>query len=141
MTSPFSRSSSELSHHENSHPSAIPAEAGIHRTSVSFSEAFLDTSSRTRDSLPEQHCAHFDELRGSILAFCKEFKIPVSTLSNKEAFGTELTSKKISAERMAQAVSLFARLEHLVTHREPLKEETSVDDVEYAEQHYHLRCK
>mgnify|MGYP001558664741 CR=1 FL=1 len=148
---PFSRSSSESSLHKNdgplpsqglqsgevkTYPSAIPAEAGIHHTSVSFSEAFLDTSS-ARDALPEQYRTQFDELRGDILAFCKEFKIPVETLRSKEAFGAELTSKKIPPERMAQAVSLFACLEYLVTHKEPLKE-TLPEYLEEAERLYHL---
>jgi len=125
-------SSSELSRHESDQPSATPAEAGVHRTSVLLSEAFLDTSSRTRDSLPEQYRAHFDELRSGILTFCKEFKIPIETLRSKEAFGAELTSKRIPPERMAEVVSLFARLEHLVTHKELLKiESEALKEVEH----------
>jgi len=135
---PFSRSSSEPSHHENSHPSAIPAEAGVHRPSVSLSEAFLDSSSRTRDSLPEQYRTQFDELRSDILAFCHDFNIPVETLRSKEAFGAELTSKRIPTERMREVVSLFARLEYLVTNREPFKEIPS-EYLEEAERLYHLR--
>jgi len=103
----------------------------------SFSEAFLDTSS-VRDSLPEQYRTHFDELRSGILAFCKEFGIPVETLRSKEAFGAELTSKKIPPERMAEVVSLFARLEHLVTNKEPFREKTS-EALEYADRLYHLK--
>ena len=102
----------------------------------SLSEAFLDTSS-VRDTLPEQYRTHFDELRGGILAFCKEFDIPVETLRSKEAFGAELTSKKISPERMAEAVLLFQHLEYLVTNREPFKEETS-EVLEYADRLYNL---
>jgi len=120
--SPFPHSSPD-SHH--------PSQSGD-----SFSEAFLDTAS-VRDALPEQYRAHFDELRSSILAFCKEFGIPVETLRSKEDFGKQLTSKKIPAERMSQAVLLFAQLEHLVIHGEPLKEEK--DSIESIEQHYHLR--
>jgi len=118
----FSPSSSE-----SFHPSEIKE---------SFSEAFLDTSS-VRDTLPEQHRTHFDELRKSILAFCHEFKIPVETLRSKEAFGAELNSKKIPQERMQEAVSLFARLEHLVTHKELLKE-TLPEHLREIERLYHL---
>jgi len=106
MMSPF-RSSSE-SHHS-------------HTEGESFSEAFLHASS-VRDSLPEQYRTHFDELKNGILAFCHEFEIPVETLKSKEDFGKHLTSKRIPQERMQEAVSLFERLEYLVTNREPLKE-------------------
>ena len=112
---------------ESSHPSEI---------GKPLSEAFLDSSSRTRDSLPEQHRAHFDELRGSILAFCREFGIPIETLRSKEAFGAELTSKRIPQERMEEVVSLFARLEYLVTNREPLKVESEA--LKEVEPLYHL---
>jgi len=102
----------------------------------SLSEAFLNISS-VRDILPEQHRAHFDELRGGILAFCKEFEIPVETLRNKEAFGAELTSKRIPQERMTEAVLLFARLEYLVTNKEPLKVESEA--LKEVEPLYHLK--
>jgi len=110
---------------ESSHPS---------ETEESFSEAFLDSSSRTRDALPEQYRTQFDELKSGILAFCHEFDIPVSTLSNKEAFGVQLASKKIPQERMQEAVSLFEHLEHLIVHKEPLKEKSP----EYLEEAEHL---
>jgi len=129
------RSTLEVSHHENSHPSAIPAEAGVHGSLILFSEAFLDTSS-VRDSLPEQYRTQFDELRSDILAFCHDFNIPVETLRSKEAFGLELTSKRIPQERMAEAVSLFEHLEHLVTNKEPLKEKEN--PIEYTDRLYHL---
>jgi len=121
---PFSRSSAESSH---------PSETG-----KSLSEAFLDSSSRTRDTLPEQYRTQFDELRKNIFAFCKQFDIPVSTLSNKEAFGAELASKKIPPARIAEAVLLFQRLEHLVTRGELLKE-IHPEYLEEAERLYHLR--
>jgi len=103
----------------------------------SFSEAFLDSSSRTRDSLPEQHRTHFDELRSGILAFCHEFKIPIETLRSKEDFGKQLATKTIPSARMAEVVSLFVQLEHLVVRREPLRE-THPEYLEEAERLYHL---
>jgi len=112
---------------ESSHPS---------ETEKSFSEAFLDISS-VRDTLPEQHRTHFDELRQSILAFCHEFNIPIETLRSKDDFGKQLTSKRIPPERMAQVVSFFARLEHLVTNKEPLKIESEA--LKEVEPLYHLK--
>jgi len=104
----------------------------------SFSEAFLYSSSRVRDALPEQHRAHFDELRKNIFAFCDEFGIPKEALRNKEAFGVELTSKRIPPQRMQEAVLLFRRFEYLVTHREPLRE-APPEYLEEVERLYHLR--
>ena len=121
MTFPFPHSSSELPR---------PSEIG-----EPLSEAFLDVSS-VRDSLPEQYRTQFDELRSNILAFCKEFKIPVETLRSKEDFGKQLAIKKIPPERMAQAVLLFARLEYLVTNKEPLKIESEA--LKEVEPLYHL---
>jgi len=118
---PFSSSPSE---------SPCPSQSG-----ESFSEAFLNSSS-ARDSLPDQYRAHFDELRSGILAFCHEFEIPVETLRSKENFGKQLASKRIPPKRMAEAVSLFARLEHLVTNKEPLGEEKEA--IEYADRLYNL---
>jgi len=105
-------------------------------SSQPLSEAVFDSSS-ARDALPERHRIHFDELRSGIFAFCKQFHIPIETLKSKEAFGVELTSKRIPPERMAHAVSLFARLEHLVTHKELLKETLS-EHLREIEQLYHL---
>jgi len=104
----------------------------------SFSEAFLYSSSRVRDALPEQHRAHFDELRKNIFAFCDEFGIPKEALRNKEAFGVELTSKRIPPQRMQEAVLLFRCLEYLVTNREPLRE-APPEYLEEVERLYHLR--
>jgi len=144
----FFRPSSESSHHKNDGPSARggsafgglppqgllnkvietnsrhPREGGDPSFSVSLSETFLNISSsdRARDSLPKQHRAHFDELRSDILAFCHEFEIPVETLRSKEDFGKQLASKRIPPERMAQAVSLFERLDYLVTHKKLFRE-------------------
>jgi len=110
-----------------------------HRPEIgkSLSEAFSNSFS-ARDAIPEQHRAHFDELKNGILSFCREFDIPVETLRNKETFGRELTSKQIPADRMEEAVLLFQQLEHLVTHGEPLKE-TRSEYLKDAERLYHLR--
>jgi len=158
----FSRTSSESSRHENdgpsarggsafgglpsqglrsgevkARPSAIPAEAGIHCTSVFLSEAFMDSSFfRTRDALPEQYRETFDELRSGILAFCKEFQIPVESLSNTETFEAALRSKNILPKRMAEVVLLFERLEYLIANKEPLEVESEA--LKEVEPLYHL---
>jgi len=124
MMSPFSHPSSELSHHP-------------HTIGESLSEAFLDSSS-ARDALPKQYQAKFDELREGILTFCHDFEIPNEALRSTEVFGAVLKSTKIPQERMLKAVLLFERLEHLVTHREPLKEELP-EHLEKVEHLYHLR--
>jgi len=123
------------SHHESDRPSATPAEAGVHRSSSSLSEAFLDSSS-ARDALPEEYRTRFDELRNGILAFCKEFQIPSEALKSKETFGTYLNSPKIPQKRMAEAVLLFERLEHLVTHGEPLLEQGELPEALHLKEQY-----
>jgi len=123
-----------FSHRLESNLSTTSAEAEIYRNSEFLSEAFMASSDRARDALPKQHRAHFDELRREILAFCDEFQIPKDTLGNIKAFEDSLRSKEIPPERMAQAVSLFQQLEHLVTHGEPFKEKT----LEYADRLYRL---
>ena len=43
--------------------SAAPAEAEVRRTSEILGEAILSSVTSVRDSLPEQHRAHFETLR------------------------------------------------------------------------------
>jgi len=141
----------ESTRHENNGPSATPAEAvlqrripseggRVHRPSVSLSETVLDSvsSDRARASIPEQYQSTFDELRNGILAFCAEFQIPVSALSNKEIFGTYLASPKIPQKRMEEMVLLFQWFEYLLVHKEPFKEGLP-QVLEYTERLYHLR--
>lgn len=101
-----------------------------------FSEAVFDASS-VRDLVPEKYHKHLERLRESILAFCHEFEIPRETLKDLKAFESQLTSKKIPSERMAQAVLFFQQLEHLVTQGEPLKE-ILPEYLQETEQRYHL---
>jgi len=123
---------------ESSSPSAILAEAGIHRPSVSFSEAFLDSSAaRVRSEIPQEYQIKFDELRGGILAFCREHAIPTEALSNTEVFGAALSSRKISTESIKKVFPLFRALEYLIAHKEPFREEFT-EPLEYAEHFYHL---
>jgi len=114
---------SSPSSHKNEHPS--------------FSEAVLDSSSRTRDALPEQYRETFDELRSGILAFCKEFQIPVESLSSVETFETSLRSHHIPPKRMGEVVLFFQRLEYLIAHKEPIKENYA-EALEYADKLFHL---
>jgi len=105
--------------------------------SVSFSEA-VSGASLVHDSVPKKYRKLFDTLREDIRSFCKQFNIPLESLRSKEDFGKQLASKIIPSERMAEAVLLFERLEHLVTNREPLKE-TLPEYLEEAEHLYHLK--
>jgi len=102
----------------------------------SFSEAVFDTAS-VHDLVPEKYHKHLDRLRRGILAFCQEFEIPNEALKDLKAFEFQLTSKKIPAERMAEAVLFFQQLEHLVTHGEPFKE-ILPEYLQEIEQRYHL---
>ena len=110
---------------------------------VSLSETFLNISSsdRARDSVPEQYRAHFDELRSGILAFCKEFEIPPSALSNKETFGVALASRKppIPFEKMENVSHLFRGLEYLLTHHELWEDPEELQEAKReAEEFYEL---
>jgi len=127
--SPFSPSSSESSHSHQSEKT-LP---------VSFSETVLDSvsSDRARASIPEQYQSTFDELRNGILAFCAEFQIPVSALSNKEIFGTYLASPKIPQRRMEEMVLLFHKLDYLIANKKPFVEELS-ETLEETERLYKL---
>jgi len=106
---------------------------------VSLSEAVFDASAfdRTRESLPKKYRTHLDELRKNIFAFCDEFEIPREALGKKELLGTYLASPKIPPERLAEAALFFERFNHLVTHKELLKE-TLPKHLQEIERLYHL---
>jgi len=129
----FFHPSLESSHHENSHPSATPAEAGVHGSSTSLSEAFLDSSvSRVRDSVPEQYRQDFDELRQNILDFCKIFSIPPDLLNNLDAFQAHISSRNppLSFPDLQRFFHFLQRFEYLVSHKDELTE---------VERLYHLK--
>jgi len=122
------------------HPS--PESARIQEDLASLSgttmrEALLDSTS-VHKLIPEKYHEHLDELLDSIRAFCKEFGIPNDALKNTETFGEYLHRIKISPERMKEVLSLFERLNYLVTNREPFEEKFS-EALEYAERLYHLK--
>jgi len=102
-----------------------PSSPDVHPSEMmatSLQEAILSSSDHTRAALPENFRTTFDELRSGILAFCKEFSIPIEALRDKKTFGTFLVSPKIPPQRMQEVSYLFERLDHLVTHRELLLE-------------------
>jgi len=115
-----------------------PESHHLSQSGESLSEAFMASSSRARHSLPEQYRTHFDELREGILTFCTEFQIPPTALSNREIFGNYLSSHTpcIPFSKMQEAFLLFQRLEYLLTHKEPLKEESKA--LKEVEPLYHL---
>jgi len=104
---------------------------------ISFSEAVLD-SSRAHRVVPEKYHELLDELLENIHAFCREFKIPNEALKNVDTFGDFLRASAIPQDKMAEAVLFFQQLEHLVTHKEPLREILSTH-LQEAERLYHLQ--
>jgi len=145
----FSRQSLESSPHSAIPAEAVPPLAGsldtevrIRRSSVFLSEAFLDSSAaRVRAEIPKEYQTKFDELRGGILAFCKEFGIPSEALSNIKTFGSALSAQSphISLSRMNDASLLFRSLEHLIAYHELWKNPEELQDALLeAEQLYDL---
>ena len=118
--------------------SAVPAEAGVRRTSEILGEAIMDSVSSVRDSLPEQHRAHFETLRQEIIDFTKAHGISKESLTKPAAL-REATSK-LSTPDLERLADLLERFEYLVKHKEPAKEELSLaETLEYAENFYNLR--
>ncbi|HBK34320.1 TPA: hypothetical protein DDZ06_04880 [Candidatus Uhrbacteria bacterium] len=114
--------------------SAAPAEAEVRRTSEILGEAILSSVTSVRDSLPEQHRAHFETLRQEIIDFIKAHGISRESLGKPDLL-REVTGK-LSIQDLERLALLFERFEYLLKHKEP-KEVT--DPLEYAEEFYHLR--
>jgi len=117
-------------------PSAIPAEAGIQRTSTILNEAIMDSVSNVRDSIPEQHRAHFETLRQEIIDFAQAHNIPRESLSKPDALRE--AANKLSIPDLERLATLLERFEYLLVHHEPKKEDYT-EALEYAEVHYHLK--
>ncbi len=128
MSSLFSRPSSEIF--------ATPAEAGAQRTSEILSEAILASSSSVRDSLPEQHRAHFGTLRQEIIDFAQAHGIPRESLTKPDALRE--AASKLSIPNLQRLANLLERFEHLLVHHEPKKEDY-IEALEHAERLYHLK--
>jgi len=113
--------------------SATPTEVGAQCTSEIFHEAILASSSRVRDSLPEQHRAHFEALRQEIIDFAKAHDIPRESLAKPDALRE--AAKKLSIPDLTQLANLLERFEHLLVKKELL---INKEALEYAEEFYHL---
>src|SRR3989339_873163 len=121
-----------------SSPSAASAKAGVRRTSEILGEAIMDSVSSVRDSLPEQHRAHFETLRQEIIDFTKAHGISRESLAMPDLL-REVTCK-LSTSDLERLALLLERFEYLLKNREPKKEEIDLAKaIEYAEEHYHLR--
>jgi len=126
-------------------PSEVPPTAGRRGTlspepplSATLHEAILASSSSVRDSLPEQHRAHFETLRQEIIDFAQAHNIPRESLAKPQDL--QEAAKKLSTPDLERLATLLERFEYLVKHKEPAKEELSlVETLEYAENFYNLR--
>ncbi len=96
-------------------------------------EAILASSSSVRDSLPEQHRAHFETLRQEIIDFAQAHNIPRESLSKPDALRE--AAKKLSTPDLQRLANLLERFEYLLVKKEPWKNEEAL---EYTEEFYHL---
>ena len=119
-----------------SSPSAASAKAGVRRTSEILGEAIMDSVSSVRDSLPEQHRAHFETLRQEIIDFTKAHGISRESLGKPDLL-REATSK-LSTSDLERLALLLERFEYLLKNGEP-KEEKLPEYFQEAERLYNLR--
>ncbi|HBK34365.1 TPA: hypothetical protein DDZ06_05120 [Candidatus Uhrbacteria bacterium] len=117
-----------------SSPSSTSVEAGVQHTSEILGEAVMDSVSSVRDSLPEQHRAHFETLRQEIIDFTKAQGIPKESLTKPDLL-REATGK-LSIPELTQLANLLERFEYLLVHKEP--REGVSEAIEYVEKFYHL---
>jgi len=111
-----------------------PRGGGDPASSAILHEAILASSSSVRDSLPEQHRAHFETLRQEIIDFAQAHGIPRDTLAKPDALVE--AAKKLSTPDLEHLADLLERFQYLLVNREPLKNKEAL---EYAEEMYHLR--
>ena len=114
--------------------SATPAEVGGQRTSEILGEAIMDSVSSARDSLPEQHRAHFETLRQEIIDFTKAHGISKESLTKPDLL-REATCK-LSTPDLERLALLLERFEHLIVKKEPWK---NTEAIEHGEKFYHIK--
>jgi len=124
-------------------PSEVPPTAGRRGTLSSepplfatLHEAIMDSVSSVRDSLPEQHRAHFETLRQEIIDFTKAHGIPKESLT-KPAVLREVTCK-LSTSDLERLALLLEHFEYLLKNGEPKKEELP-EHLQEIERLYNLR--
>jgi len=103
---------------------------------ITLHEAILASSSSIRDSLPEQHRAHFETLRQEIIDFAKVHGIPRDALTKSDVLRE--AASKLSTPDLTQLATLLERFEYLLVHHEPKKEDYT-EAIEHAERLYHLK--
>jgi len=103
---------------------------------VVLHEAIMDSVSSVRDSIPEQHRAHFEALRQEIIDFAKAHNIPRESLAKPDALRE--AAEHLSTQDLEQLANLLERFEYLLKNGEPKKEDYT-EALEYAEEFYHLR--
>ena len=103
---------------------------------VVLHEAIMDSVSSVRDSIPEQHRAHFEALRQEIIDFAQVHGIPRDTLAKPNTLRE--AANKLSIPDLQQLANLLERFEYLLKNGEPKKEDYT-EALEYAEEFYHLR--
>ena len=134
----FFRSTSELSATlaEAVPPVADPAVGRrVQHTSEILDEAILASSSRVRDSLPEQYHKHFETLRDEIIDFAQAHNIPRESLAKPDALRE--AAEHLSIPDLERLATLLERFEYLLIHKEPREEISEI--IEYAEKFYHLK--
>ncbi len=104
--------------------------------STTLHEAILASSSSVRDSLPEQHRAHFETLRQEIIDFAKAHDISRESLTKPDALRE--AAEHLSIPDLERLATLLERFEYLLKNGEPMREKLS-EAREYAEEFYHLR--
>jgi len=119
-----------------SFPSVTPVEAGVRRTSEILGEAIMDSVSSVRDSLPEQHRAHFETLRQEIITFTEVHGISRESLGKPDLLRE--ATYKLSIPDLERLALLLERFEYLLKNGEPKKEDYA-EALEHAERLYHLR--
>ncbi|HCB19276.1 TPA: hypothetical protein DEP34_02725, partial [Candidatus Uhrbacteria bacterium] len=97
-----------------------PRTGGDPVSSALLGEAIMDSVSSVRDSLPEQHRAHFETLRHEIIDFTKVHGIFKDTLSKPSALRE--AAGKLSTPDLKRLADLLERFEYLLKNGEPKKE-------------------
>jgi len=102
--------------------------------STALHEAILASSSRVRDSLPEQYRAHFETLRQEIIDFAASHGISRESLSKPDLL--RKAAEKLPTPDLERLANLLERFQHLIVEKKP---RTNKEALEYAGEHYHLK--
>ena len=104
--------------------------------SAILGEAVLSSVSDVRDSLPEQHRAHFETLRQEIIDFAQAHNIPREALAKPDLLRE--AASKLPTPDLERLANLLERFEYLLKNKEPWKEKLP-EHLQDIERLYHLR--